>query len=99
MLILDSLPERQEATGLPLGTQMLAEPFLRACFTTITLALAHTILEPFLSPIGTGSLSAHQRARRSPRHTWTMQIAVQGTSSTHQQQLHSSEASTNHTKS
>ena len=27
MLILDSLPERQEATRLPLGPQMLAEPF------------------------------------------------------------------------
>lgn len=54
MLILDSLPERQEATGLPLGTQMLAEPFLRACFTTITLALAHTILESSLSPTALG---------------------------------------------
>lgn len=71
MLILDSLPERQEATRLPLGTQMLAEPSLRAGFTTITPVLAHTILEPSLSPIGTGSLPAHQRARRSPRHTWT----------------------------
>ena len=54
MLILDSLPERQEATGLPLGTQMLAEPFLRACFTTITLALAHTTLESSLSPTAPG---------------------------------------------
>lgn len=62
---------RQGAARLPLGTQMLAEPSLRAGFTTITPALAHTTLEPSLSHIGTGSLPAHQRARRSPRHTWT----------------------------
>ena len=48
---------------------------------------------------GAGSLPAHQRARRSPRCTWSTQAAVQGTSSTRQQEPHSSEASTNLTKS
>ena len=91
MLMVESLPERQEATGTLPGDTDAGRAIFKSLFYHDDTDTVKHILECSLLPIGTGSLPAHQWASRSPRFTWATQRAVQGTSSTHQQP-HASQA-------
>lgn len=70
MLILDSLPERQEATRLPRDTDAGRAIFKSWFYHNNTGTGTHTILEPSLA-YWHWEFTCPSEGQRSPRHTWT----------------------------